>query len=107
MHSQSRFIVDIPQSPQNSPPKPIPTRANADGSGSAGSSAGTSAGSGGENNSGSGGGGGERTEEVMESALVEIAPAGECYSLNIISTRLQRVQFLSSDAKATHFLFIL
>ena len=63
--------------------------------------------------------------EVFESALAEIQPKGECYSLNIASTRLQRVQvlmipvsgfvpmelmhtqFLHCDAKSTYLLFLL
>lgn len=45
--------------------------------------------------------------EVFESALAEILPKGECYSLNIQSTRPQRVQFVHTEAKFSNLLFIL
>lgn len=45
--------------------------------------------------------------EIFESALAEILPKGECYSLNIQSTRPQRVQFVYSEAKLSNLLFFL
>lgn len=45
--------------------------------------------------------------EIFESALAEILPKGECYSLNIQSTRPQRVQFVHTENKFCNLLFFL